>query len=747
MAELGKLNYNAGYPNNQAGFSSLTEEQKQAKLETIKQHAQKNPVGALANNVSSEEETPEDKLRSFLYGAATVIGLGSIINWFASGNSYKENPVASGMRALDNFAQNKISSVNNFFNGISQRFKSNSIVQHFAKHANDYGPLHWLAKQSSRSIEGELIGDMISKTRDLYDMDGKRPYVKILDEAKEQVAKGAYKKQAYQKAVDTALTRIRQTLGSESPDVFNNLDDGARKAYEKAYQQYQTALKSGNEAKIASSAKSLLNKIPKTMGKYNSNALRFLFEEHKRMNVTAPARKEVLTKLIKKMGNLAGASDEAIDRLINKKGHQHALNWSIKLLKRKGIYGNLDEMLLKSNKLGLFMNKAGSFLSSGLKGFYAAASRAFKPADFMGWIFIGKTVKDTVDAPKGEKLSTFMEGMFGEVIPYWTMMNLMTRTQYNIVGGLRTFGENAKSFISKAASAPVRWAGNILGLGLDGKMTYQMKPSDASKLFTKTANGITSNAALSRFKEIQNIISSGQGGPRSFLERIFSGDLRFWKGASPVWKEMRALLNNNTSSITRKVYKLRNFGGSIIRIGLVIGALMPLASSVLKKVSHTIFGKPTKTKEAEERKKAAENAESAEQSQTQQAKETENDLSPMTRRYLQEIYGKNPAQNQLSQNKMAVAQPEMFNAYKNKILNNRNNPYNNQNNQQNRILANNDKQDKTIPARSLEPKSVKDYTSVPMPIATDARAKSKLNSILAETDSVISSAEKTLQDL
>lgn len=109
--------------------------------------------------------------------------------------------------------------------------------------------------------------------------------------------------------------------------------------------------------------------------------------------------------------------------------------------------------------------------------------KAFGPVMtlFSAW-FLGNTIYQTVKAEEGEKTKTFMEGFFGDVIPF-ALMDKTIGFVYGISGGLQAVGEKSKNKLLRILTKPVRGIGNFLGAGLkDGSGWFKRWGGGATRL-------------------------------------------------------------------------------------------------------------------------------------------------------------------------------------------------------------------------------------------------------------------------
>ena len=82
---------------------------------------------------------------------------------------------------------------------------------------------------------------------------------------------------------------------------------------------------------------------------------------------------------------------------------------------------------------------------------------------FMGANVLGEIIKDTYNAPKGEKISTFAHGTIVK-LGSWLMMLPIAIFMYKGLGSLNNL--KGGNLISRTIKAPFRWLGNLLSVGL-----------------------------------------------------------------------------------------------------------------------------------------------------------------------------------------------------------------------------------------------------------------------------------------
>ncbi|MFH0703029.1 MAG: hypothetical protein V2B14_05775 [bacterium] len=329
---------------------------------------------------------------------------------------------------------------------------------------------------------------------------------------------------------------------------------------------------------------------------------KFKFEEIVKSMKDGTAKPNIISSTVNKVL-------ENINEILKMPG---AKSKKLEILRRKlELLNHADK---KASVLSRFLIKTGIGTERFLGDF---SFNPFGLLNFLmnGWA-IGISIKNTVEAPKGEKFSTLMENILGTWIGGWVMMRYIARG-VNAVANLKNL--NGISFGQKI----LRNIGKFIGMGLNSKKTT-LKEAWAS-----------------------------QGGKLGNLAKWFGG-------------------------------QLKGKGGGTLRLVLAWFILTPIVSSIFKKISHKLFGKPSHSEKENKKQKP----------------ELVNKAEPMAQN--QTIYDilnrKNAGQNQFANN--------------------------NQQNQQ----------------------STKTYTYIPSPAPIDYRSEMApiLDKILTSSDNAINEAKKIL---
>lgn len=200
------------------------------------------------------------------------------------------------------------------------------------------------------------------------------------------------------------------------------------------------------------------------------------------------------TSVSKAIDTLSQGDGKKFCQLISWKKDKN-LPWQEAYRKLKSVMGNMDEFKVIDDQLkaasGLVDDTAKvmpgkTMFSRGLRKLYANVNDYFnfhflKNGGIPGFmmtigaaIAIGNTIQKTIKADKEDKLSTFMEGISGEVVPF-VLMDRTVNFVYGMLGGIQKAGAKTKNIFWKAAAAPIRKVGDFLTTGL-GKNTRWFAP-------------------------------------------------------------------------------------------------------------------------------------------------------------------------------------------------------------------------------------------------------------------------------
>lgn len=298
--------------------------------------------------------------------------------------------------------------------------------------------------------------------------------------------------------------------------------------------------------------------------------------------------------------------DEIIDTIKNSGANLTEVltkkpKWGLGLIKNKGSLKEIlnKDLLIRNYKAGhkTLGQKAAGFL---LRGAECLTNGVFsgKGAVLLQAFFIAQSLSEASKAEKGEKFSSFMASWM-ELMAFMATAGIQMRV-VNSAAGLKFLGMNSKRY-QKA----VKIANRAAKLG--DQRTY-------NKMVTYIKN--MKKAAKSNIKWYEK--------PFQWLGKVV--------GFGRINETIKPLKNNKIGNILAKIpYGLKVGAGYVGRLALIMGVVIPLFSGIAKKVSHTIFGKPTKTIEKEkEAEKAAEKVnQEAEQKQMEELlKQTQQNQTP-----------------------------------------------------------------------------------------------------------------------
>ena len=295
------------------------------------------------------------------------------------------------------------------------------------------------------------------------------------------------------------------------------------------------------------------------------------------------------------------SSSTIVDDIIQKADDFLATNPT----KRKREISGLRNMLKAADsKVG--KTSLGKALS---KGFLKAKEIMFSTSDFLGTskmnfisdfvsivFFAGvlhKAYQESKDAPKDEKLSTFMHVLSEDYAPLMVMQpatSMVYKLGGNKYRGMTVANRkalqkhiattNATEKLTKEAYKLAKYQKKLLLKGVDA--------ADVSSLAGKT-------------------LKEAKQAAKSFTKKL---DLKLWERPLKfVGKILDTALDNiNSPTLLGKLKnKMKGFGGGLGRLILAMFIIQPLLQKPITKLVHKIFGKPTAyLKKQEEQEKADE---------------------------------------------------------------------------------------------------------------------------------------------
>ncbi len=211
----------------------------------------------------------------------------------------------------------------------------------------------------------------------------------------------------------------------------------------------------------------------------------------------------------------------------------------------------------------------------------------------MNSIFLASTIKRTWEAPKGEKLSTFMEGALVEFLGGYLLMILGSRLTYKLLG-LKNADKTA---------AQLKNIKNVTtGINANRKL-FDKTVIKALKNGTATENVVrlakAYNASIDELAKLRGFQKSGH-----FFRDLFNRPLR-WIGnffSAGLENLPAKIATKDMSTLAKMGIGWRKFAngfkflaGYPLRFFLVLMVVTPPLTKLMGKISHTLFGKPTKS--------------------------------------------------------------------------------------------------------------------------------------------------------
>ena len=244
----------------------------------------------------------------------------------------------------------------------------------------------------------------------------------------------------------------------------------------------------------------------------------------------------------------------------------------------------------------------------------------------MNSIFLASTLKRTWNAPWGEKLSTFMEGALVDFCGGYLMALLGAKISYKLLGlknadksllqldkiKLMTDDIKQQKEIYKLELENIKKAQKA-GMSKITSIVYKNGKRTTKKISIETAKkGLANkafmiNSAIERLKEARGFQkATGKG---AFFKNLLHRPLR-WIGnflsvglenlpENVVGETLKKGTRKNVSSLRVGWQHFKNsfktIAGYPIRFGLVLMIVTPPLTKLCAKISHSLFGKPTKS--------------------------------------------------------------------------------------------------------------------------------------------------------
>ena len=283
-------------------------------------------------------------------------------------------------------------------------------------------------------------------------------------------------------------------------------------------------------------------------------------------------------EIIQKIEELVSKNPALKDKLLRSNGASMFMpKWLVpKFLREKVTF---NEILNKAKLIENYKNyksPLGAKLSGGLFRSLEAATNGMvggKLGVLMQALFIGQSLKSAVDAPKGEKVATFMEELVS-MMAYTLTMGLQMRA-LNSVAGLKFLGmseadyKNYHRAVALAKQAAKSGDARNYYRFKNAIKTYEARANANLKPWQKPVKWFGKLLSIGRVKETVRPLKSK---PKNAAQIPFTG------------------LKNTFKAIP---YKLKTVGGFVGRAALIMAVISPVFSNWAVKISHKIFGKPT----------------------------------------------------------------------------------------------------------------------------------------------------------
>lgn len=323
----------------------------------------------------------------------------------------------------------------------------------------------------------------------------------------------------------------------------------------------------------------LLDGITDINGKTGKEALDFIDDLFK----NCEQNQSQIQKLIK---NLANAPDTkvSVDYLTQNRFFKIP---NIPFLKREGSF---KEMANKLN--AVFENSAGLGKQATNLG-KSLPRQALKTLEGLtnggagGKIMIviqaamfAQAIREAMDAPEGEKLSTFSENVAND-FGYFLSIPLQVKASHAI-GGLKYIGINGAKNAAEQAQSVNTYRNMIKNLN--------------TKVDAGTISHIDYLKESKKIKEFLNGNSKWYQKPFKLLGKIFSTGLDAETIKPFVDNADKSLGTSMFNSIKNFANKLKGpYFGTVLRFAVGAMVVGPLVAKCVVKVSHLIFGRPTKS--------------------------------------------------------------------------------------------------------------------------------------------------------
>jgi hypothetical protein len=257
-------------------------------------------------------------------------------------------------------------------------------------------------------------------------------------------------------------------------------------------------------------------------------------------------------------------TSETLNKLISELGSIKHDTQLQDVLQRTGLIKQVPK-----SALGRFFGKYMNLLLEGSTNRVAGG----KLVGMMQAYFLAEAIIRTVQADKGDKVSTFMERLT-ELVAFFAAMPLAIQVMHK-VGGLQYIGMN-KEKVAEYRKALALFNENVKNGKLTDKAAYKVAKDDLQKIMKDSYKGTKKNIFTRLAHKTGQILTTGLEQIRPYTKHAVEDGL---KG------KLKDIFRNPK-------YWSKELGGSGLRLLAVLGMIMPFFSKTLVKGTHLIFGKP-----------------------------------------------------------------------------------------------------------------------------------------------------------
>lgn len=491
-----------------------------------------------------------------------------------------------------------VSKVTGAFSSFVDKIKNNSLVKNsqiINTMVNKPGKAGPLGQPQAHSVRGYLMSNALDALKNYSSM-----------EASELLKNYASNPAKYRAALNDVRTRllnspaqtqlIERFIANPAANLSSMLTEFIRPENQKLIQdfaadpsKYKDAMEafkyaqSKNPAALKALEKFIANPTDPNLLKnilQSSDSLIVDKELSKLIKLAEKDTYKYKDQIIKKIEELVTKNPALKDKILKSSASSMFMpKWLIPKFMREKV--TFNEILNKNrliNNYKSLKSPLGAKLSGGFFRSLEASTNGMvggKMGVLMQALFIGQSLKSAVNAPEGEKLSTFMEELLS-MMAYTMTMGMQMRV-LNSAAGLKFLGMDQKDYekyhravelAKKAAKVGDSKAYNRL-TGLI--KVYETRADKNLKLWQKPVKWFGKLLSVGRVKETVRPLKI--------------------KGNGIVGKPLSVLYN----TFRAMPHKLKVAGGFIGRTALIMAVISPIFSNWAVKLSHKIFGKPSKS--------------------------------------------------------------------------------------------------------------------------------------------------------